>query len=122
MTLSAPTALAERVRATLDEVHDPCSVGAGFPLGLDEMGLVKDVTVDCGRVVVDLRLTSPSCYLHSYFIDEIRKHVEPLDGVASVRVVFDAGLEWEPGLMSADVRRRRAQLLRRRTAAPTTPR
>jgi metal-sulfur cluster biosynthetic enzyme len=95
---------------------DPCSVAAGMPIGLDGMGLVKAVNVWDGNVHIEIRLTSPSCYMLGYFIDEIDQLIRPLDGVTDVEVTFDHGMEWEPEMIRADVRRRREELFRRRAA------
>ena len=37
---------AEEVRALLNAIVDPCSLAAGAPAGIDEMGLVRDVEVE----------------------------------------------------------------------------
>ncbi len=115
------TATAERnrlvaaARTALDAVPDPCSVAAGAPLGLEEMGLVKDLDIDdAGRAEVALRLTSPSCLMHGYFIDEIEGHLLQVEGVNEVAISFDHGEEWEPNHIRADIRRRREEELRSR--------
>jgi metal-sulfur cluster biosynthetic enzyme len=51
-----------------------------------------------------------------YFIDEIEQVIRPLDGVEDVEVTFDRGMEWEPEMIRADVRRRREELFRKRAA------
>jgi metal-sulfur cluster biosynthetic enzyme len=114
--MTAVPGLIEEIRRRLDEVRDPCSVGAGSPMGLDEMGLVKGIAVDAGRVTVSIRLTSPSCLMHGYFIDGIKEHVRAVNGVESVEVRFDAGMEWEPGMIREDIRRARERRFRERVA------
>jgi metal-sulfur cluster biosynthetic enzyme len=106
----------EDVRRALDEVRDPCSVATGEPLGLGEMGLVESLEIEGGEVTVAVRLTSPSCLMHGVFLDGIEAKVGALPGVRSVRTSFDAGLAWEPTMIRADVRRARAERLRRRMA------
>ncbi len=44
-TASAAAALEERIRAALNEVQDPCSVVAGVPAGIVDMGLVRSLEV-----------------------------------------------------------------------------
>jgi metal-sulfur cluster biosynthetic enzyme len=102
------------VRACLDEVVDPCSVAAGSPMGLDGMGLIQGIEIEDGSVQVDVRLTSPCCMMHGYFIDEIEERVGRLPAVVSVDVRFDAGLEWDPSMIRVDHRRRREERLRQR--------
>jgi metal-sulfur cluster biosynthetic enzyme len=116
MSAASPQ-LIERIRSELDEVHDPCSVGAGSPLGLDAMGLVKDIRVENGRVVVDLRLTSPTCLMHGYFIDEIDARLGRIEAVEEVEVRFDTGVDWDPTMIREDIRRLREERLRQRVAA-----
>lgn len=107
--MSAST-LPERIGALLDEIHDPCSVATGDALGLDEMGLVRAVEVgDDGDVHVHIRLTSPTCVMVGFLRTEIHDRVALLPGVRSVEVDFDGGFDWGPELMSAAVRRRRAE-------------
>jgi metal-sulfur cluster biosynthetic enzyme len=115
----SPTAERDRIvaaaRTALDAVPDPCSVAAGAPLGLDEMGLVKELSIDeAGRAEVALRLTSPSCLMHGYFIDEIQGHLLEVEGVNEVAISFDHGEEWEPNHIREDIRRRREEELRSR--------
>jgi metal-sulfur cluster biosynthetic enzyme len=99
------------IRAQLNTIGDPCSVAQGVPMGLDDMGLVRDVTLDDeGNVEIGLRLTSPSCHIVGYFDVEAKRRVLELPGVRSVTVQVDHGLDWTPQMMSegAKVRRRKA--------------
>lgn len=78
---------AEQVREALKKVNDP-------ELGIDivNLGLVYDVQVDGGKVLVDMTLTSPACPVGGIMSEEARLVAEGLDGVdeAEVRIV------WEP--------------------------
>jgi metal-sulfur cluster biosynthetic enzyme len=103
--------LERRIRDRLHEIKDPCSVATGYPLHLEEMGLVKSVEVDAeaGRAVVDLRLTSPTCVMVGYFVTEIQRLVtEAIPEIEDVKVLFDRGFDWTPDMMSEEVRRARA--------------
>jgi metal-sulfur cluster biosynthetic enzyme len=111
MTVVSATELEERVRDCLRQVKDPCSVATGHPLHLEEMGLVKSVEADAdgGRVVVNLRLTSPTCVMVGYFVTEIQQLVgQALPEMEDVEVRFDHGFDWTPDMMSEEVRRERA--------------
>jgi len=120
MTATARERLAAAVRRELDTIGDPCSVAAGTPMGLESMGLIESVDVDAGGdVVIQLRLTSPCCLNVGYFDVEIRRAVEAMEGVRSVEVRRDIGLDWRPDMMSPDARaRRRASLNARGIRAP----
>jgi len=100
--------LREDVRAALNEIKDPCSLAAGTPLGLTEMGLVKDVQIDAaGRVEISLRLTSPFCHMIGFFKSEAIRLVSALPGVTHVQLKADNGLDWSPDDMETAARQRR---------------
>lgn len=99
----------KQVRERLDEVVDPCSAANGTDLSLVEMGLVADVEVESAHVTVSLRLTSPFCTQIPYFTDEIEERVGELDGVSSVTLETDQGMEWHQGMMADSARARREE-------------
>lgn len=105
------------VRAVLDTVIDPCSAANGTDLSVVEMGLLDDISIDGDRVEVDLVVTSPMCTMVPYFIKEIRRDVGELDGVETVEVTADNGLEWVPSMMSDEAQRRRRHRLAAREEA-----
>lgn len=111
-------ALRARITAELDEIKDPCSLAAGTPFGLAEMGLVDEVAItDAGQVTVKLRLTSPFCHMIGYFKQEAGRRIEALDGVRSVELVADQGLDWSPSRISAAALSRRDSHLQRMESA-----
>lgn len=118
--------LVDEVRRLLDEIKDPCSIAASVPMGLDEMGIVKSVSVaPTGRVDVELRLTSPFCEMVAYMKTEAERKLGELPGVTDVCVRHDAGLDWDHDMIApaAQARRRRRLLaLQRlpRSAGSTT--
>jgi metal-sulfur cluster biosynthetic enzyme len=99
----------ELVEQRLDEVVDPCSAANGTDLGLVEMGLVADIEIESTQVTVSLRLTSPFCMQIPYFIDEVEEKVGELDGVSSVTLETDQGMEWHQGMMADSARARREE-------------
>lgn len=91
----------------LNRVVDPCSEALGRSLGLVDMGLIDRVEItDAGSVDVYLRLTSPACYLVTYMQDEAVRLVSRCDGVTSVAVHPDEGLDWSPTLVNPELRKR----------------
>lgn len=106
--------LRERIHAALDEIKDPCSLAAGTPLGLTEMGLVKEVRISAdGAVTIDLRLTSPFCHMIGFFKTEAVARIGELPGVMSVTLNADNGLDWSPRDISpVAVERRQLHLQR----------
>jgi metal-sulfur cluster biosynthetic enzyme len=101
------TSVAEVYRV-LDGIVDPCSVSHGVPMGIDEMGLVRSVTIDdAGHVVVDMRLTSPCCLMVGYFSTEAKARVGALPGVRSVELRHDTGMDWTPSMITPAAEARR---------------
>lgn len=98
--------LHERVTAALDEIKDPCSLAAGTPLGLAEMGLVKEIRIGVdGAVAVNLRLTSPFCHMIGFFKTEAIARIGRLPGVVSVTLSPTTVLT---GVRVTSVQRRRS--------------
>lgn len=99
------------VRKRLDGIVDPCSEARGTDISIVEMGLLKSIEVDDGTVHVELRITSPSCMMVGYFIEQAEDRVGNLPGVEEVTLETDAGLSWREDMMSegAKERRRRYQ-------------
>jgi len=90
---------AEQVREALKKVNDP-------ELGIDivNLGLVYDVQVDGGKVLVDMTLTSPACPVGGSMSEEARLVAEGLDGVdeAEVRIVWEP--PWTEDKMSDEIK------------------
>lgn len=113
------TGIEASVLRVADEIRDPCSVAAGEPLGLVEMGLIRGVemapAVGGGHeVTVRLRLTAPGCLYWLYFERELQTRVGALDGVESLRIERDRDYDWDESQIAPAAR---ARLRRRRSAA-----
>jgi metal-sulfur cluster biosynthetic enzyme len=115
------------VREALDAVVDPCSVVAGAPAGLVQMGLVRALELsegDAGATIrVRIGVTEPGCLMGASFAAQARAQLERLDGVARVEIELDHANDWMPSDIDSDYQRRldavraaqRAALERRRT-------
>lgn len=113
----------DAVRRVLDEIHDPCSVAAGVPMGLDEMGIVKAVEVSAdGRVGVTFRLTSPFCEMVAFMRQETIAKVSRMPGVRAVEVDHDSGLDWDHDRIAPAAQARRRARLDALAALPMAPR
>ena len=88
------------VCAALDGIVDPCSVVAGAPAGIAEMGLVREVAIgECveGTTVrVRIGLTEPGCMMGASFVVKARERLAALPGVARVDVELDHAADWHP--------------------------
>lgn len=102
---TAPSPLT--VRERLDRIVDPCSEARGTDISIVEMGLLKSIEVDGGTVHVELRITSPSCMMVGYFIEQAEEQVGNLPGVEEVTLETDAGLSWREEMMSEEAKKRR---------------
>lgn len=99
-----------RVRGVLNGIIDPCSITAGVPAGMDDMGLISDIRVrdDAGgqRVSVTFGLTDPTCMLLGAFANEARERLADLPGVTGVDVVLDHEMEWTPDRLAPHYQQR----------------
>jgi metal-sulfur cluster biosynthetic enzyme len=101
--------LRSQIIAELNEIKDPCSLAAGTPFGLDDMGLVDQVDIsEDGAVLVKLRLTSPFCHMIGFFKVEAQRRLLALPGVSEVSLEADNGLDWSPARISAGAQAHRA--------------
>lgn len=105
MATGDPSPLA--VREELDEIVDPCSEARGTDISIVEMGLLKSIEVADRRVHIELRITSPSCMMVGYFIEQAQKRVGSLDGVEEVTLSTDAGMRWREEMMAESAKGRR---------------
>jgi metal-sulfur cluster biosynthetic enzyme len=90
------------VRAALREVDDP-----EYPISIVDMGLVRGVAVDGGRVVVKLTYTSMGCPCQDLIKADVRSRLLQLEGVDEV-VVEEVFEEWR----RSDMTRRGVERLR----------
>lgn len=88
----ATAASPEDVRAVLDTVPDPEMP----PVTVGDLGMVVDVTVDGGEVVVDLVPTFSGCPATAVIREEVAKAVGALEGVEAVTVRFVRDVVWDP--------------------------
>lgn len=97
------------VRDQLDGIVDPCSAANGTDLSIVDMGLLESVDVDGSHVTVSMRLTSPFCMQLPYFVEAVDERVGDVEGVESVELETDDGLEWHAGMMSDEARQERRE-------------
>ncbi|MGW2048322.1 metal-sulfur cluster assembly factor [Streptomyces sp. NPDC001858] len=117
-----------RVREVLNTIVDPCSITAGVPAGMDDMGLISGIEViDDGaggqRIGVKFGLTDATCMLLGAFANEARERLGRLPGVTGVEVTLDTEMEWTPDMLAPHYQRRLAEhrTERRARLLPLTP-
>lgn len=91
-------------RTVLEDIYDPCSTNSGCPLSLVEMGMVKELREEDGRLDVLLELTEPHCMFAFRMEDEVVSRLrEALPGVeVAVRLVFDPTDPWTEERIATD--------------------
>jgi metal-sulfur cluster biosynthetic enzyme len=90
----------DQIRTALADVKDP-EIG----LGILELGLVYDVTVegDAGEHVnVLMTLTSPMCPVGPMFKKSVEDHVLAVDGVKTATVDITFSPPWDPATMASE--------------------
>lgn len=89
------TALEAAVRGCFESIYDPCSVAAGTPVSLYDMGLLKGWELSReGRLTVQLCVTFGACTMAPHFARAAEESLGQLDGVREVTVEINAGLLW----------------------------
>ena len=106
-----------QVRAALNTIIDPCSVAAGAPAGLQDMGLVRHVTIGSlsdgqagGRAKVSVQVvigvTEFGCLMGAPFAMEAQACLARLVDVDQVDVQLDGTFDWLPQDMDPAYRAR----------------
>ena len=94
-----PTDMQPQVMEVLRDVIDP-----ELAINVVELGMVGEIEVDDGAVLVNMRLTSMSCPFWDLFVEQVRGAVGSVEGVRDVTVRFDRRQPWSPDMMSAAAR------------------
>lgn len=95
-------AIAADVQQALSKVYDPCSVAAGRPLSLLDMGLVRGWDVDeAGALHVTLCVTFAGCTMAPHFAQAAEAELRAIPGVRDVRIAIDTAHVWSPEEMRA---------------------
>lgn len=99
-----PEEVFESVGVALSEVMDPCSVAAGRPTSIVDLGLLVSAHLeDDGELVIVLRTTFPGCTMAPHFTQAAETCAGKLPGVRSVRVEIDPDFSWQPISPTAEI-------------------
>jgi metal-sulfur cluster biosynthetic enzyme len=89
----------EDVLGRLEEVIDP-----ELNVNIVDLGLIREVEVEDGRVEILMTLTTPGCPLHGVFDELVTREVQKLDNVEEVEVELTFEPRWSPDEMSDEAR------------------
>ena len=98
-TTSADRDLQEAVITALKDIYDP-----EIPVNIYDLGLIYNVEVDEGHVLVSMTLTTPHCPVAESMPAEVELRVGSVPGVgdAEVNLVWDP--PWSPQNMTDEAR------------------
>lgn len=118
-----PDPVARAVAAALHRVKDPCSLAAGSPLSVLDMGLIRSWAYDpdSRRMELVMITTSPGCFLSANMIAAMCEEIGTLDVVEGLDVRVGDQV-WFPDMLSPTAQERlakgREQRLRRSGVRP----
>ena len=94
---ATPAPTYDELRSKLAEVKDP-----EIDMSIVELGLVYDITIDEGTVLVTMTLTSPGCPLGPVIRGEAYAKLRELPGVKDVDVQIVWNPPWDPRTMASE--------------------
>ena len=86
--------LDERIKSALASVFDPCSVAAGRPTSIIDMGLVLDADLDGTTLHIAFCVTFAGCTMAPHFVEAARAELIKLEGVREVVTRIDTDHIW----------------------------
>ncbi len=98
--LAEPVIDAE-IRSVLSRINDPCSIAAGRPVSVLDMGLVRGWVLEGGTLTVTFCVTFAGCTMAPHFAQAAADDLAKLPGVARVETVIDTDFVWTPDKMKA---------------------
>ncbi len=91
--------LQERVIEGLREVHDP-----ELGINIVDLGLVYDVSIEGDTVRVTYTLTTMGCPIGPMIEEQIRRTIEPIEGIEQVEAEMVMSPPWTPDKMSEEAK------------------
>lgn len=89
----------EDVLGRLEEVIDP-----ELNINIVDLGLVREVEVEGGKVDILMTLTTPGCPLQGVFDELVTREVQKLENVEEVEAELTFEPRWNPDEMSEEAR------------------
>ena len=89
----------EKILDGLKSVTDP-----EMHINVVDLGLIYDVKIDQGMVVVVMTLTSPACPVGPFILESIEETVKKMENVKGVNVEITWDPPWGPDKMSEEAK------------------
>ncbi len=90
--------------AALATVKDPCLVAAGFALSIVDLGLVRGLAIEDGRINVEITFTEPGCPFTHRVVVDVEAALEAAGfGSVAIQPVWDT--IWTEESLSPQARR-----------------
>jgi metal-sulfur cluster biosynthetic enzyme len=93
MTGSEPD---DAIRDALGRVFDPCSVAAGRPTSILDMGLVLDWKMCGDALSIRFAVTFAGCTMAPHFVEAACAELRRIPGIRSVDASLDTAHVWTP--------------------------
>ncbi len=94
--------LKEEIKKKLKEIIDP-----ELGINIVDLGLIYDIKIEKeGEVTITMTLTTPTCPLGDYILDEIRQKLSTIKGIKSITInlVFDP--PWTPEKINEEIKKK----------------
>lgn len=87
-----------QIREVLGTIHDPCSIAAGRPISILDMGLVRGWTLEDGVLEVTFCVTFAGCTMAPHFAQNAANDLARLPDIERVDTHIDTEFVWTPDL------------------------
>ena len=101
VTVQNNAQLDRQIREVLSQIHDPCSIAAGRPISVLDMGLVRDWKFDRGVLNITFCVTFAGCTMAPHFTQAAAKKLTEIDDIELVITHVDTEFVWTPDLIKA---------------------
>ena len=81
----------------LKTVFDP-----EIPVDIYELGLIYNIELNDGDVVIEMTLTAPNCPAADFILEDVKQKVEGIEGVKNVEIKLVFEPEWSKERMSEE--------------------
>ena len=90
----------EEILEALKRVYDP-----EIPVDVVNLGLVYELLVDDGKVIVKMTTTASGCPVGNYLVVQAKRAIERLEGVKEIDVELIYDPPWQESMITEEGRR-----------------